>query len=61
MSLNNSKYVHFSIRKDTVEEDLSIFTVLKGDDRHKNKKIKHIIVKPIHSSFHSESKMYYDT
>jgi len=30
---------HFSIRKDTDEENPSSFTVLKGDDRHKNKKI----------------------
>ena len=34
--------IHFPIRKDTVEENLSIFIVLKGNDRYKNKKMNEI-------------------
>jgi len=37
-STNYKSESHFPIRKDTVEENPSIFTILKGDDRHKNKK-----------------------
>ena len=42
--------VHFPIRKDTVEEN----SVPKGNDRHKKT---HIIVKSIHLSLRSESKI----
>jgi len=33
----STNYIHFPINKDTVEENLNIFTVLKGDDKHKFK------------------------
>ena len=38
----STNQIHFPIRKNTVEEYPSIFTVLKGDDRHKNEKNKKI-------------------
>jgi len=38
--IENAFYqIHFPTRKDADEENQGIFTALKGDDRHKNKKI----------------------
>jgi len=45
--------------QDTFEENQNSLTAPYGDDSHKNKKP--IIVKSIHSSFLSESKMYIET
>jgi len=42
--------------ENTVEENRSSFTAPNGEDRHKYKKT-HIIVKSIHSSLRSESKI----
>jgi len=39
LTTQSTNKTHVPIIKDTVEENLSNFTVLKGDDKHKNKKL----------------------
>jgi hypothetical protein len=48
--------MNFPIQRRVEVKNRSIITTPKRDDRHKNKKKTHIIVKSIHSSLRSESK-----
>ena len=47
----STNQIHFPIIKDTVEENKSIFTVLKGDVRHKNKKLNILETENVRSQF----------
>jgi len=58
LTSQSTNYIHFPIRKDTIEENLSTLTV-REDEQKKYFFKKHIIVRSIHSSLRSESKMLY--